>query len=58
MVVQLNMIQSSKKKSGNLDITKPGTVPKPCLVSKNFQDSPSHQMSRHIHGALNIDKKN
>jgi hypothetical protein len=29
----------------------------PCLVLKNFQDSLSHRMFRHMHGALNIDEK-
>jgi jasmonate O-methyltransferase len=29
-----------------------------CLVPKNFQDSLSHRMFRHMHGALNVDKKN
>ena len=28
----------------------------PCLVPKNFQDFLSHQILRHIHGALNIKK--
>jgi hypothetical protein len=26
--------------------------------TKKFQDSPSHQILRHMHGALNIGKKN
>jgi hypothetical protein len=26
------------------------------LVLKNFQDSPSHRMFGHIHGALNVDE--
>jgi hypothetical protein len=30
---------------------------RPCLVPKNFQDSPSHRILRHIYKALNIDKK-
>ena len=32
-----------------------------CLVQKilqNFSDFPSHQILRHMHGALNIDKNN
>jgi hypothetical protein len=28
-----------------------------CLVSKIFQDFPSHRMFRHMYGALNIDGK-
>ena len=28
----------------------------PCLVRKNFQDSPSHRIFGRMHGALNIDK--
>ena len=28
----------------------------PCLVRKNFQNSPSHRILRHMHGALNIDE--
>jgi hypothetical protein len=28
----------------------------PCLVSKKFQDSPSHRILWHMHGVLNIDK--
>jgi hypothetical protein len=31
---------------------------RPCLVPKNFQDSPSHRMLGHMYGALNIDEKN
>jgi len=31
---------------------------RPCLVIKNFQDSLSYRMFRHMHGALNINKKN
>ena len=27
---------------------------RPCLVRKIFQDSPSHRILRHMHGALNI----
>jgi hypothetical protein len=30
---------------------------RPCLVSKNFQDFPSHRMFGHIHGTLNVDEK-
>jgi hypothetical protein len=30
---------------------------RPCLVFKNFQDSPSHLMFGHMHGALNVDEK-
>jgi len=29
---------------------------RPCLVRKIFQDSPSHQILRHMHGALNINE--
>jgi hypothetical protein len=29
----------------------------PCLVPKNFQDFPSNQILWHMHGALNVDKK-
>jgi len=29
---------------------------RPCLVSKIFQDSPSHRILRHMHEALNIDE--
>ena len=29
-----------------------------CLVSKNFQDSPSHRIFEYIHGALNVVLKN
>jgi len=29
---------------------------RPCLVRKNFQDSPSHRIFGRMHGALNIDK--
>jgi len=29
-------------------------IVRPCLVRKNFQDSPSHRILRHMHGALNI----
>jgi len=29
---------------------------RPCLVRKNFQDSPSHRIFDRMHGALNIDK--
>jgi hypothetical protein len=29
----------------------------PCLVSKNFQDFPSHRMFRYMHEALNVDGK-
>jgi len=33
-------------------------IPKmrPCLVRKNFQDSPSHRISSRMHGTLKIDK--
>jgi hypothetical protein len=31
---------------------------RPRLVPKNFQDFPSHQIFRQMHGALNVDKKN
>ena len=31
---------------------------RPCLVVKNFQDSPSHRILRRIHEALNIHEKN
>jgi hypothetical protein len=27
-----------------------------CSVFKKFQDSPSHRILRHMHGALNIDE--
>jgi len=30
---------------------------RPCLVSKNFQDSPSHRILRHMHRALNAVEK-
>jgi serine/threonine protein kinase len=30
---------------------------RPRLVTKNFQDSPSHRMFEHMHGALNVDEK-
>jgi len=30
---------------------------RPCLVRKIFQDSPSHRILRHMHGALNIHEK-
>ena len=30
----------------------------PCLVPKIFQDSPSHQIFGHMHGALNVVKEN
>jgi len=33
-----------------------GSKLRPCLVSKKFQDSPSHRILRHMHEALNIDK--
>ena len=29
---------------------------RPCLVRKNFQDSPSHRIFGRMHGALNIDE--
>jgi len=29
---------------------------RPCLVRKNFQDSPSHRIFGRMHGALNKDK--
>ena len=29
---------------------------RPCLVRKNFQDSPSHRIFGRMHGVLNIDK--
>jgi hypothetical protein len=29
---------------------------RPCLVRKNFQDSPSHRIFDHMHAALNKDK--
>ena len=29
---------------------------RPCLVSKNFQDFPSHRIFIHMHEALNVDK--
>jgi len=32
------------------------TVLRPCLVSKNFQDSPSHRIFIHMHEVLNIDE--
>jgi len=28
----------------------------PCLVRKNFQDSPSHRIFGRMYGALNIDE--
>ena len=31
---------------------------RPCLVPKNFQDSPSHRIFGHMHGALNVVLKN
>jgi len=29
---------------------------RPCLVRKNFQDSPSHRIFGRMHGVLNIDE--
>ena len=29
---------------------------RPCLVRKNFQDSPLHRIFGRMHGALNIDE--
>ena len=29
---------------------------RPCLIRKNFQDSPSHRIFGRIHEALNIDE--
>jgi hypothetical protein len=43
------------KNFGILDGTK--HTLRPCLVSKNFQDSLSHRMFRHMYGALNVDEK-
>jgi len=31
-------------------------LPRPRLVRKNFQDSPSHRIFGRMHGVLNIDK--
>jgi hypothetical protein len=31
---------------------------RPCLVPKNFQDSLSHRIFRHMYGVLNVDEKN
>jgi hypothetical protein len=41
----------------NLKLYKCHGTLRPCLVPKIFQDSSSHQIFGHIHGALNIDKK-
>jgi hypothetical protein len=30
---------------------------RPCLVPKNFQDSPSHRMFGYMHEVLNVDEK-
>jgi hypothetical protein len=33
-----------------------GILLRPCLVRKKIQDSPSHRIFGHMHGALNKDK--
>ena len=51
---------SNHKPSLNLERTTPKVEDtlRPCLVPKNFQDSPSHRIFGHMHRALNVVLKN
>ena len=40
---------------GTMIVTKIFLI-RPCLVRKNFQDSPSHRIFSRMYGALNIDE--
>jgi hypothetical protein len=57
MDLDLRRIKSNDSKS----LPRPGRFsvlqPRPCLVSKNFQDFPSYRIFGHMYGALDVDEK-
>jgi hypothetical protein len=52
----LRPLNAAGKLCENLVVRIDDTNHRPCLVCKKFQDSPSYQIWRHMHGVLNLDE--